>query len=79
MKILLQLFKIYLRIIFILVPKLHSSSQANFFAALCNIFAIFRQFCDIIAALLFVAAYYRQLCNIICQLNYRRKNGRSRQ
>ena len=26
-------------------------TQSNFFAALCNIFVIFRQFCDIIAAL----------------------------
>ena len=28
-----------------------NTTQSNFFAALCNIFAIFRQVCDIIAAL----------------------------
>ena len=43
----------------------YNKSQSNFFAALYNIFAIFRPFCDIIAALQFIASYYRQLCNIM--------------
>ena len=31
--------------------ELYSIAQSNFFAALCNIFAIFRPFCDIIVAM----------------------------
>ena len=42
-----------------------NNSQSNFFAALCNIFAIFRPFCDIIADIWLIAAYYKQLCNIM--------------
>ena len=31
-------------------------AQSNFFAALCNILAIFRPFCDIIADMQFITA-----------------------